>query len=203
MAGADSATERRYDIAGAALSPQLGGFVGECLNAPTTRQYQHADHFDTRDLKLLRAGVSLHRREGGPDEGWQLRLPDTGGSLREVHLPLTGQAGGPPSELVSLVRPYCGDDPLVPVARLDTVRQRWYLHDTSGRQLAELVRREVRARTVGEHTRSRSWREIGVELAEHGQTELLNRIEWELLKAGARPTDHTSELHRLLTEHPD
>ncbi len=35
-----------------------------------------AEYFDTDDLRLLKAGVTLRRRVGGADEGWHLKLPD-------------------------------------------------------------------------------------------------------------------------------
>src|ERR1700733_12490772 len=35
-----------------------------------------AEYYDTDDLRLLKAGITMRRRRGGPDEGWQLNLPD-------------------------------------------------------------------------------------------------------------------------------
>jgi hypothetical protein len=62
-------------------------------------------YFDTSDLRLLRAGVTLRRRTGGPDEGWHLKLPAGADSRDEHRLPLTGHYRvEPPDELVSLVR---------------------------------------------------------------------------------------------------
>ncbi len=34
-----------------------------------------ATYFDTEDLALTRAGVSLRRRLGGSDAGWHLKVP--------------------------------------------------------------------------------------------------------------------------------
>ena len=34
-----------------------------------------AEHYDTDDLRLIRAGITLRRRRGGDDAGWHLKLP--------------------------------------------------------------------------------------------------------------------------------
>jgi CHAD domain-containing protein len=102
-----------------------------------------ATYHDTADLRLIRWGVRLRRREGGPDEGWHLTLPvegATAGSLDEVRLPLdAGAVGAVPGALADVVTPLARREPLVPVATLLTARTVHVLHDMGGTAVAEVV----------------------------------------------------------------
>ncbi|HEX4360713.1 MAG TPA: CYTH and CHAD domain-containing protein [Pseudonocardia sp.] len=193
-------TERKYEIADAAALPDPAGLAGLDSGAGAREQQLAAVYFDTEDLGLLRAGVTLRRREGGHDEGWHLKLPAGSDTREEVRLPL-GRAGRtPPTELVGLTRLYSRGAALAPVAELTTHRRRWVYADGRGRELAELVEDEVDAHTIGSETRAMSWREVEVELAEHGRVELLDRIERELLRGGAHRSRSGSKLGRVLAD---
>lgn len=159
-----------------------------------------AVYFDTTDLRLIRAGVTLRRRQGGSDAGWHLKLPAGKDSREELRLPLGSSLRRPPTELVALTRVYTRGAALAPVAELSTHRRRWVLADADGRSLAELVDDHVSARTMGEQTTTVSWREVEVELGEHGQLKLLDRIERRLLKVGAQRAGSSSKLGRLLAD---
>jgi len=102
--------------------------------------------------------------------------------------------------LVALTRVFTRGAELAPVAELTTRRRRWVLADSTGRSLAELVDDHVRARTMGAQTTTVTWREVEVELGEHGQHKLLDRIERRLLKVGAQRASSASKLGRLLAE---
>src|SRR5205814_9007246 len=96
-------------------------------DARTSRPYEEqleAEYYDTGDLRLIRAGITLRRRRGGHDAGWHLKLPVGPDTRREIRLPL-GRAGGRvPRELAGLVRVHTRGEPLQPIARLPTRRQR-------------------------------------------------------------------------------
>ncbi|MGH3916770.1 MAG: CHAD domain-containing protein [Pseudonocardiaceae bacterium] len=155
-----------------------------------------AVYFDTADLRLMGAGVTLRRREGGSDAGWHLKLPAGKDSREELRLPLGTSA--PPAELVGLTRVYTRGAALAPVAELTTRRRRWVLADSTGRSLAELVDDHVSAQILNVQTTTVAWREVEVELGEHGQQKLLDRIERRLLKVGAQRAGSASKLGRLL-----
>jgi CHAD domain-containing protein len=159
-----------------------------------------AVYFDTTDLRLISAGVTLRRREGGSDAGWHLKLPAGKDSREELRIPLGQSLRRPPAELVSLTRVYTRGADLAPVAELTTRRRRWVLADSAGRSLAELVDDHVSARTMGAQTTTVAWREVEVELGEHGQQKVLDRIERRLLKVGAQRAGSASKLGRLLAE---
>lgn len=157
-------------------------------------------YFDTTDWRLIRAGLTLRRREGGSDAGWHLKLPVGKDSREELRLPLGSSGRRPPAELVALTRVYTRGAALAPVAELDTHRRRWVLADADGQVLAELADDHVTAKTMGQQTTTVSWREVEVELGEHGQRKLLDRIERRLLKVGAQRAGFSSKLGRLLVD---
>ncbi|MDQ2706260.1 MAG: CYTH and CHAD domain-containing protein [Actinomycetota bacterium] len=193
-------TERKYETDGEAALPDPAGFLDLDTTGEPERQHLDAVYFDTPDLRLLRAGVTLRRREGGHDEGWHLKLPVGPDSRDEVRLPLSGGHRQPPPQLLALTRLPTRGAAVAPVAQLSTDRRRWVLSDSRGRELAELVDDTVVAHTMGAQTAAVSWREVEVELAEHGQVELLDRIERELLRIGARRSGSGSKLGRVLAD---
>ena len=81
-------TEAKYEApAGRALPdlddlPQVAGTSG-----PDEEQLE-AEYYDTGDLRLIRAGITLRRRRGGHDAGWHLKLPVGPYTRREIRLPL-------------------------------------------------------------------------------------------------------------------
>ncbi len=159
-----------------------------------------AVYFDTADLRLISAGVTLRRREGGSDAAWHLKLPAGKDSREELRIPSGRSPRRPPAELVALTRVYTRGAKLAPIAELTTRRRRWVLADSAGRSLAELVDDHVSARTMGAQTTTVTWREVEVELGEHGQQKVLDRIERRLLKVGAQRAGSASKLGRLLAE---
>jgi CHAD domain-containing protein len=192
--------ERKYEsVEGLELSDPARVLGFDTVTGPEEQDLA-AVYFDTADLRLMGAGVTLRRREGGSDAGWHLKLPAGKDSREELRLPLGRSERHPPAELVALTRVYSRGAALAPVAELTTRRRRWVLADSTGRSLAELVDDQVRARTMGAQTTTVVWREVEVELGEHGQQKLLDRIERRLLKVGAQRAGSTSKLGRLLAD---
>ncbi|HEY2206971.1 MAG TPA: CYTH and CHAD domain-containing protein [Pseudonocardia sp.] len=191
-------TERKYELDDTAELPDPSGLAGLDAGSGAQEQRLEALYFDTEDLRLLRARITLRRREGGHDEGWHLKLPVDGDSRDEVQLPLTEERTTPPEELLVLVRLHTRGAPLSPVAQLNTHRRRWVLSDEGGREQAELVDDTVHAHTLGRSTSALSWREVEVELGEHGEAGLLDRIERELVRGGVRRSGSRSKLGRVL-----
>jgi CHAD domain-containing protein len=195
-------TERKYELSDEVELPGWTGLAGvESLVGPE-EQTLEAVYYDTEDLRLARAGVTLRRRRGGDDGGWHLKLPVGGDSRDEVRVSdaRTGRRRTPPAELVALTRAITRGSAVGPVAELTTRRRRWRLADDDGRVLVEVVDDHVSAHTVGASTSGMSWREVEVELGGHGDPDLLDRVERRLLKAGVRRSDARSKLARVLGE---
>jgi CHAD domain-containing protein len=193
-------TERKYEAIEGLELLDPAGLLGFDSGGGPQEQDLVAVYFDTADLRLIRAGVTLRRREGGSDAGWHLKLPVGKDSREEVRLVLGRSGRRPPAELVALTRVYTRGAVLAPVAELDTRRRRWVLADAEGQALAELVDDQVTAKTMGEQTTTVSWREVEVELGEHAQRKLLDRIERRLLKVGAQRAGFSSKLGRVLAD---
>jgi len=72
--------ERKYDAASggtAALDAvkTMTGTAGVAAVQELPEQLLDAIYYDTADLRLIRAGITLRRRTGGEDAGWHLKLP--------------------------------------------------------------------------------------------------------------------------------
>src|SRR5215470_2005129 len=165
-------TEAKYDAPAGAAVPRLDGLPQAAGTSGPAGEQLEAEYYDTDDLRLIRAGVTLRRRRGGDDAGWHLKLPLGADTRREIRLPL-GQAGRRvPGELADLVRVHTRSEPLRPVARLTTTRQRLILLGQAGESLAEVAADDVCAETLRGTTATSSWHEDEVELT-GGDRELL------------------------------
>ena len=196
-------TERKYDLDEDTPLPRWSGLSGVVDVVGPEEQLLEAVYFDTADLRLAAAGVTLRRRRGGSDGGWHLKLPVAGDSRDEIRVGFgRGEARRrnpqPPVELVRFTRAFTRDVPLEPVAELTTVRRQWRLTDEHGRTLIAVVDDHVTAQTMGASTEVSSWREVEVELGGHGDPDLLDRLERRLRKAGVRRSDAPSKLARVL-----
>ena len=219
MATAIRDIERTYDpaAAGAAVSDavrSMTGVAGVAAVAQQTGQTLDALYYDTADLRLLRAGITLRRRAGGEDAGWCLKLPGCSGG-DEILRPLgsrarapearapeartlaSGQAGQPavPKELAALVRAWARGEGLEPVLHLRTTRGLLRLLDGAGRPLAEVMSDHVSAEPAG-GSAATSWDEIEAALV-NGHRGLLKAIDTRLRQAGARRVA-TTGLERTL-----
>ena len=101
-----------------------------------------ATYFDTADLALTRAGVSLRRREGGADEGWHLKVPAGQWSRRDP-APVDRRSTNRPRELVEVVLGWTRGAPLGQVATIRTRRTTYPLLDDAGAVLAEVADDQV------------------------------------------------------------
>src|ERR1700759_884702 len=64
--------ELKYEIGPDARLPPLEDLPRVASAAGPDEQKLEAEYYDTEDLRLLRAGVTLRRRRRGNDRGWQL-----------------------------------------------------------------------------------------------------------------------------------
>ncbi len=191
-------TETKYDAPHGTDLPDLDQLPDVAATAGPEEQRLEADYYDTGDLRLLRAGVTLRRRSGGHDEGWHLKLPAGGRTRREIRRPPGRAAGQVPGELASLVRAHTRGAPLQPVARLTTTRRLLTLLDKAGEPLAEVAVDDVSAQTLGPAAAVTRWQEVEVELAGGGRR-LLDAAD-DLLRHydGLRPAGRAARLARAL-----
>jgi CHAD domain-containing protein len=203
--------ERKYEVPALFVLPGLRACVpkgGRVIARPPVTL--RATYYDTADLRLARAGVSLRYRSGDDDTAgavqlpWTVKLP-TGiaGSRHEIGRPPTGvrgrrsSAAAIPPDLVALVSVYTRGAPLAPVTTLRTTRARWDLRDRDGVLLAEVADDAV---AVLEDRRVvNRFREIEVE-RKSGGNKVLRRVDAVLTDAGARAGVFTPKHVRALGE---
>ena len=192
--------ESKFDVGIDFVIPDLGGVAdGSGVTEPEVRLLA-AHYFDTSDLRLIAAKITLRRRTGGPDAGWHLKLPAGAGSRREMQAPLGDEAAGVPPQLASLVAELIGDEPLRVVAVLETQRTVRNLTGAGGETLAEVADDLVTGRLPGpgdDPGEPVTWREVEVELVSGGP-EILAAARDRLVAAGPRPSPSPSKLARLL-----
>ena len=155
-----------------------------------------AVYFDTDDLDLAQAGVTLRRRTGGTDQGWHLKVP-AGKGRDEVHLPLSRATRTPPKPLRQAVTAWTRGRPLGPVATVRTRRTTRTLVGKNSVVLAELADDEVEAEVHLEAGRPASWREWELELVE-GTHRLLAEADSMMTEVGAPPSDAPRKIARVL-----
>ena len=77
--------------------------VAPVVEGEPVRQRLAATYFDTDDLRLAAAGLTLRRRTGGDDAGWHLKVPAGSNARSEVRLPLGRGARTVPAALQQMV----------------------------------------------------------------------------------------------------
>lgn len=189
MTTAHREVERKFRVTGAFVLPDLAALPDVArIEARPTFTMSNV-YYDTPDLRLFRWGITLRRREGGPDQGWHLKLPVQGageGVRDEIRAPLSD---GLPGDLARLVRPFARSAPLAPVAALQTERTPRVLVTRDGAEALEIVDDTVSV-LEGDRIATR-FREIEAEAlpAPDGSLDeaLLGRVSDALLAAGAVP----------------
>jgi inorganic triphosphatase YgiF len=198
-------TERKYEAEPDFAMPDLAVITGVAAASPPDRLRLAAIYFDTGDLRLAAARITLRRRTGGSDAGWHVKLPAGVDTRREVRFPAGRSARAVPARVAAVVSGWTGGEPLLPVARLLTARTVRQLTGPDGEALAEVADDLVTASRAApgppgspvSWAEPLAWREIEVELA-GGTAGLLDAAGQLLLRAGARPARSSSKLARLL-----
>lgn len=198
MADAKREIERKYEAGPGTRLPDLTGVRG--VSAVLDRGVVELDavYYDTEDLRLAEASITLRRRTGGADAGWHLKLPVAPGVRDELRAPLEDDL---PSSLAGLVRARTRGAPLVPLVRLRSRRDVRHLVDAEGALLAEASTDTVRAeRLTGGDGGTVEWTEIEVELADDGDPAFLDAVHKRLRKKGLKPAGPASKLAKALQD---
>ncbi|MGI8664731.1 MAG: CYTH domain-containing protein [Jatrophihabitans sp.] len=146
-------------------------------------------YYDTPDQALLRSYLTLRRRVGDDDTGWQLKVPGAG-FRTELRWPL---AAGPdeaeelPDELRELLGPWLGSAQVRALATVRVTRTRYRLLE-GGRRVLEVADDEVRASSTAGDSGSKRWRELEVEFGPAGSAAQANRVAALLTNRDALPS---------------
>jgi CHAD domain-containing protein len=199
--------ERKFDAADEFVFPDpqaLQEVLAEALGPVHVRDdgtvQLSATYYDTFDLRLAKAKITLRRRTGGKDAGWHLKLPGDGDGRRELTAPL-GRARSVPVDLLDLVQSLVRNESLKPVATLKTRRHVLTVLSEDGQGLIELVDDRVNATRQTAQDGSgpvEIWRELEAEILEGGDEQALAAVSEALQRAGATPSAAPSKLARAL-----
>src|SRR6478672_8914293 len=140
--------------------------------------------------------MTLRRRTGTSDVGWQLKVPEPP-FREEIRAPLNDAQV--PDDLTRILQGVTRNQPLIPVSTLITHRSVLRLIDGSGRPLAEVDDDLVEAFDAGDSVPATRWHELEVELVQ-SQDALLPAVGKRLRRSGATPATRSSKLSRALPD---
>lgn len=152
-------------------------------------------YVDTASAHLAQSGVTLRRRTGGSDAGWQLSRP---GADARADISNESSTSSVPQELARVVVGVQAGEPVAVVAQVVVTRTVHQMLDGTDRPLIALIDDRVEGSTLGDAARISSWREIALELGPGGRRRLHQAVRGRVLAAGARPVDFASHLQRTL-----
>lgn len=197
--------EAKFSVSESLPIPAITELPGVAAVGETRSESLSAIYYDTEDLRLTRAKVTLRRRTGGHDDGWHIKLPSTLGRT-EIRMELGEPVDGAytvPQGLLTHVRSIIRNHPVEPIAQVDNQRTEQALVDAEGNPRAEFCDDNVTAWSLlpgGEQT---SWREWEVELSgelpgtEEG-TDFIRTATRQFITAGARVSSSPSKLASAL-----
>ena len=187
--------EQKFDVKRGWELPEFSRLVPDGGSVGQETRHLKSVYFDTADRGLLDLGVTLRRRVGGGDAGWQLKVP--AGSAR-TELRSGSRRLTPPRELAEAVAGLQGSQELVPVATIVTTRTASRGLDAAGAALFEIADDVVESSTPSNLESSRRWHEIEVELGPAAGRKTLAKVAAWLKSMGAKPSDSANKLQRAL-----
>ncbi|CAN5386498.1 CYTH and CHAD domain-containing protein [soil metagenome] len=199
----DSFVERelKFDVQTGFVVPDVANLLPHGGRIESSVEHLCSDYFDTADQALLRAGMTLRRRSGSTDTGWQLKVPHEP-FREEIRAELL--SAYVPQELLDMLRGISRGQRVVQTASLRTQRTVTRLLDGSGRMLAEIDDDTVDAFPADESVPAHRWREVEVELGHDDHSEdslnMLAALDTHLRQAGARPSAASSKIARALAK---
>ena len=197
--------EAKFAVADSTPAPDLTRLEEVTRVAETRHHSMSAIYYDTEDLRLTHAKITLRRRTGGNDDGWHIKVPGAAGRTEiraELGEPVDGRYEVP-EELVREVRSVIRNHALEPIAQVDNNRTELILVDSADQPVAEFCDDHVTAFSFLPGGSQSAWREWEVELAgslpgtEEGSA-FLRKATSFLISSGARVSSSPSKLKSAL-----
>jgi CHAD domain-containing protein len=193
------APARVFRVADDAELPGLSGLAGVAGTEGATRETVETTYFDTPDLALTQAGITL-RHDAGDTADWRLSLPSPDGSSTA----LRGTGGGGdivPDPLRDAVRIHTRDAELAPIGRMTTERLALDLLDESGTAIGRVRDERVTASVLDPAGTGRlaTWREWAVEPLD-GNAAVADEVRTLLTAAGGTGAGPEPGVARILGE---
>ncbi|SDJ02841.1 CHAD domain-containing protein [Frankineae bacterium MT45] len=193
--------EEKWDVPATFVPPELIPDLPEGATVSIAQVHLSSTYFDTDRHDLLNADVSLRRRTGDTDTGWQAKLASRTEHRIEITQPLQPSSVDenvtPPESIGEILAGLGRGRTLRPIAIVRTARTLHSVHDATGTLLLELADDTVHSTAIGPTASIQAWREVEVELKQ-GSPKLLRRLGKQLQRAGAMPRPGSSKLTRTL-----
>lgn len=190
--------ERKFTLGPDQVAPDPTAWPGVTAASSPVRFELDALYFDTDDLRLATAGVTLRRRTGGPDDGWHLKVPSDGEGRLEHGLPLDAGHNTPPAEFTAQVAHLTEGASLRQICRVRSTRVERRLDGPNG-PLASMCDDSVTTQNLLDPRMDQSWHELEVELAGNGSTDFLDTVTEHLAGLGIRQVSIASKLKAAMT----
>ena len=187
--------EEKFEVDPGWELPDVGELVPEGGTITEDVRRLKSTYFDTPERRLLEFGVTLRRRVGGGETGWQLKVP-AGSARTELHSKSTRPTV--PKDMSGALAGLKGDRELLPVAAVSTTRTARRVVDADGQVLFEIADDDVATTTLGADATTRAWREVEVELGPAGRKKMLATVAAWLQAHGAKPSRSSTKLGRAL-----
>ncbi|MEV4236597.1 CYTH and CHAD domain-containing protein [Nocardia sp. NPDC050408] len=182
--------ESKWEVDGVFTLPPLDNLASDSRVEKTSVELT-STYFDTPERDLLAHNLTLRRREGTDESGWQLKVPHPKGRT-ELHAPLSEEL---PPELIEVVTGAALGKQLHAVTTIHTLRNRHRVLGPDGELIVEVDDDIVD--TTPADSGSVAWHEIEVELGPRTDA-VPAALADSLAKAGARRSEFPSKLSRVL-----
>jgi CHAD domain-containing protein len=191
--------EDKFEVDSDWILPQLTKLVPDGGRLDQEMRKLDNTYFDTPGAGLRSFGITLRRRVGGSETGWQLKVPS--GTAR-TELQSGSRAKTLPSALGDGVKGLLAGEGLDPVATIVTTRTAYRILNADIELVLEIADDQVESGPPDGESLLHSWREIEVELGPAGKKKDLKRARKLLEDAGAAPSTSRTKLDRALGAAP-
>jgi inorganic triphosphatase YgiF len=197
MCGGQVVKERedKFEVEPDWVMPQLMGLVPDGGRLEQEVRRLDNTYFDTPGAGLRLFGVTLRRRIGGSETGWQLKVPN---GVARTEFQSGSRANTLPAALAKAVVGLRAGDRLGPVAVVKTTRTAYRVLNADGELVVEIADDQVASGPPNGESRLHSWHEVEVELGPAGKTRDLKHARKLLRAAGATPSTLRTKLDPAL-----
>jgi CHAD domain-containing protein len=187
--------EDKFEVDSDWVLPQLTELVPDGGRLDQETRKLDNTYFDTPGAGLRLFGITLRRRVGGSETGWQLKVPS--GTAR-TELQSGSRAKTMPPALGGGVAGLLAGENLDPVATIATTRTAYRILNADGELVLEVADDQVQSGPPDGESLLHSWREIEIELGPAGKKKDLKQARKLLEDAGASPSTSRTKLDRAL-----
>jgi len=187
--------EDKFEVDPDWVMPQLTELVPDGGRLDQQTRKLDNTYFDTPGAGLRLFGITLRRRVGGSETGWQLKVPS--GTAR-TELQSGSRTRTLPPALGKGVQGLLAGENLDAVAKIKTTRTAYRVMNADGDLVLEIADDQVESGPPDGDSMLHSWREVEIEVGPAGNKKDLKRARKLFLAAGVSPNASKTKLDRAL-----